>query len=219
MDKYQTIKSLFEKNSDKEKALPMAKYMKNHFVFYGISAADRKRLYKEFLKTEKKQQQVDWDFLRECYEDEHREFQYLAYDYLLAMKKFVHFEHIPQIKLFIMTRSWWDTVDFLSQVVGNIAMMDSRVDELMLTWSLEENIWIKRVAILYQLRFKTKTNPTQLEQIILNCLGTNEFFINKAIGWALREYSKVHPEWVRQFLANHQEKLAKLSIREANKYL
>lgn len=219
MDKYQTIKSLFEKNSDKEKALPMAKYMKNHFVFYGISAADRKRLYKEFLKTEKKQQQVDWAFLEQCYGDEHREFQYLAYDYLLAMKKFVHFEHIPQIKLFIMTRSWWDTVDFLSQVVGNIAMMDSRVDELMLTWSLEENIWIKRVAILYQLRFKTKTNPTQLEQIILNCLGTNEFFINKAIGWALREYSKVHPEWVRQFLANHQEKLAKLSIREANKYL
>lgn len=219
MDKYQTIKSLFEKNSDKEKALPMAKYMKNHFVFYGISAADRKRLYKEFLKTEKKQQQVDWDFLRECYEDEHREFQYLAYDYLLAMKKFVHFEHIPQIKLFIMTRSWWDTVDFLSQVVGNIAMMDSRVDELMLTWSLEENIWIKRVAILYQLRFKTKTNPTQLEQIILNCLGTNEFFINKAIGWALREYSKVHPEWVRQFLADYQERLAKLSIREASKYL
>ncbi|HJF19152.1 MAG TPA: DNA alkylation repair protein [Enterococcus columbae] len=219
MDKYQTIKSLFEKNSDKEKALPMAKYMKNHFVFYGISAADRKRLYKEFLKTEKKQQQVDWDFLRECYGDEHREFQYLAYDYLLAMKKFVHFEHIPQIKLFIMTRSWWDTVDFLSQVVGNIAMMDSRVDELMLTWSLEENIWIKRVAILYQLRFKTKTNPTQLKQIILNCLGTNEFFINKAIGWALREYSKVHPEWVRQFLADYQERLAKLSIREASKYL
>lgn len=219
MDKYQTIKSLFEKNSDKEKALPMAKYMKNHFVFYGISAADRKRLYKDFLKTEKKQQQVDWDFLRECYEDEHREFQYLAYDYLLAMKKFVHFEHIPQIKLFIMTRSWWDTVDFLSQVVGNIAMMDSRVDELMLTWSLEENIWIKRVAILYQLRFKMKTNPTQLEQIILNCLGTNEFFINKAIGWALREYSKVHPEWVRQFLADYQERLAKLSIREASKYL
>lgn len=219
MDKYQTIKSLFEKNSDKEKALPMAKYMKNHFVFYGISAADRKRLYKDFLKTEKKQQQIDWDFLRECYGDEHREFQYLAYDYLLAMKKFVHFEHIPQIKLFIMTRSWWDTVDFLSQVVGNIAMMDSQVDELMLTWSLEENIWIKRVAILYQLRFKTKTNPTQLEQIILNCLGTNEFFINKAIGWALREYSKVHPEWVRQFLADYQERLAKLSIREASKYL
>lgn len=219
MDKYQSLKKLFEAHSNPERAMAMSKYMKDQFHFYGIAAANRKNLYKDFLKSEKATKSVDWAFLEQCYGDEHREFQYLAYDYLLAMKKFVHFEHIPQIKLFIMTRSWWDTVDFLSQVVGNIAVMDSRVDELMLTWSLEENIWIKRVAILYQLRFKTKTNPTQLEQIILNCLGTNEFFINKAIGWALREYSKVHPEWVRQFLADYQERLAKLSIREASKYL
>lgn len=219
MDKYQSLKKLFEAHSNPERAMAMSKYMKDQFHFYGIAAADRKNLYKDFLKSEKATKSVDWAFLEQCNGDEHREFQYLAYDYLLAMKKFVHFEHIPQIKLFIMTRSWWDTVDFLSQVVGNIAMMDSRVDELMLTWSLEENIWTKRVAILYQLRFKTKTNPTQLEQIILNCLGTNEFFINKAIGWALREYSKVHPEWVRQFLADYQERLAKLSIREASKYL
>lgn len=219
MDKYQSLRKLFEAHSNPERAITMSKYMKDHFRFYGIAAADRKNLYKDFLKSEKVTKTVDWAFLEQCYGDEHREFQYLVYDYLLAMKKFVHFENIPQIKLFIMTRSWWDTVDFLSQVVGNIAMMDSRVDELMLAWSLEENIWIKRVAILYQLRFKTKTNPTQLEQIILNCLGTNEFFINKAIGWALREYSKVHPEWVRQFLADYQEKLAKLSVREASKYL
>lgn len=219
MDKYETIKKIFEAHSNPERAMAMSKYMKDQFHFYGIAAADRKNLYKDFLKSEKATKTVDWVFLEQCYADEHREFQYLAYDYLLSMKKFVHFEHIPQIKFFIMTRSWWDTVDFLSQVVGNIALTDARVHDLMITWSLEENIWVKRVAILYQLRFKTKTNPTQLEQIILNCLGTNEFFINKAIGWALREYSKVHPEWVGQFLADHQERLAKLSIREASKYL
>lgn len=149
MDKYQSLKKLFEAHSNPERAISMSKYMKDQFRFYGISAADRKNLYKDFLKTEKKQGRLDWKFLDQCYADEHREFQYLAYDYLLSMKKFVHFEHIPQIKLFIMTRSWWDTVDFLSQVIGNIAMMDSRVDESMLTWSLEENIWVKRVAILY----------------------------------------------------------------------
>lgn len=219
MDKYQTIKSLFEKNSDKEKALPMAKYMKNHFVFYGISAADRKRLYKDFLKNEKKQQQVDWDFLRECYEDEHREFQYLAYDYLLAMKKFIKYEDIPKIKKLIITKSWWDTVDFLSQVIGNIATDDTRVEQSMLTWSKDENIWLRRVALLYQLRFKKQTNVTQLETIILNCVGTNEFFINKAIGWALREYSKTDSKWVSQFVNQHQAQLTNLSIREASKYL
>ncbi|CAI3305142.1 DNA alkylation repair protein [Enterococcus cecorum] len=107
----------------------------------------------------------------------------------------------------------------LAQVVGNIALKDSRVEEEMLAWSREENIWVQRIAILYQLRFKEKTNTAQLEQILLNCLGTNEFFINKAIGWSLREYSKTNPDWVRDFLEKYQEQMANLSIREASKYL
>ena len=219
MDKYETIKKLFETHSNPERAIQMAKYMKNQFSFYGIAAADRKNLYKDFLKTEKKQGTLDWAFLEQCYADDHREFQYLAYEYLLAMKKQLSFEDISSIKSLIKKKSWWDTVDFLAQVVGNIALKDSRVDELMLAWSQEENIWVRRVSILYQLRFKEKTNTTQLEQIILYCVGTNEFFINKAIGWALREYSKTNPDWVRTFLENHQVQMANLSIREASKYI
>ena len=193
--------------------------MKDQFSFYGIAAADRKNLYKDFLKTEKKQDSIDWKFIEQCYADNHREFQYLVYDYLLAMKKQVCFEDISSVKDLVMAKSWWDTVDMLAQVVGNITLKDSRVDEEMLAWSREENIGVQRIAILYQLRFKEKTNTTQLEQILLNCLGTNEFFINKAIGWALREYSKTNPDWVRTFLENHQAQMANLSIREASKYL
>lgn len=219
MNKYETIKKLFETHSNPERANSMSKYMKDQFSFYGIAASDRRNLYKDFLKTEKKQGSIDWEFINQCYSDAHREFQYLAYDYLLAMKKQVCFEDISSIKDLVMAKSWWDTVDMLAQVVGNIALKDSRVDEEMLAWSREENIWVQRIAILYQLRFKEKTNTTQLEQIILNCLGTNEFFINKAIGWSLREYSKTNPDWVRTFLENHQEQMANLSIREASKYL
>lgn len=219
MDKYETIKKLFETHSNPERAISMSKYMKDQFSFYGIAAADRKNLYKDFLKTEKKQGTLDWAFLEQCYADDHREFQYLAYEYLLAMKKQLSFEDISFVKALVMKKSWWDTVDFLAQVVGNIALKDSRVDELMLAWSQEENIWVRRVSILYQLRFKEKTKTTQLEQILLNCLGTNEFFINKAIGWALREYSKTNPDWVRDFLEKYQEQMANLSIREASKYL
>ncbi|MCJ0574724.1 DNA alkylation repair protein [Enterococcus cecorum] len=197
----------------------MSKYMKDQFSFYGIAAADRKNLYKDFLKNEKKQDSIDWKFIEQCYADNHREFQYLFYDYLLAMKKQVCFEDISSVKDLVMAKSWWDTVDMLAQVVGNIALKDSRVDEEMLAWSREENIWVQRIAILYQLRFKERTNTTQLEQILLNCVGTNEFFINKAIGWALREYSKTNPDWVRTFLENHQAQMANLSIREASKYL
>lgn len=219
MSKYETLKKLFETHSNPERAISMSKYMKDQFRFYGIAAADRKNLYKDFLKTEKKQDSIDWEFINQCYSDAHREFQYLAYEYLLAMKKQLSFEDISSVKALVKKKSWWDTVDFLAQVVGNIAMKDSRVDEEMLAWSREENIWVQRIAILYQLRFKEKTNTTQLEQILLNCLGTNEFFINKAIGWALREYSKTNPDWVRTFLENHQAQMANLSIREASKYL
>ncbi len=219
MSKYETIKKLFETHSNPERAISMSKYMKDQFSFYGITAPDRKNLYKDFLKTEKKQGTLDWAFLEQCYADDHREFQYLAYEYLLAMKKQLSFEDISFVKALVMKKSWWDTVDFLAQVVGNIALKDSRVDELMLAWSQKENIWVRRVSILYQLRFKEKTKTTQLEQILLNCLGTNEFFINKAIGWALREYSKTNPDWVRDFLEKYQEQMANLSIREASKYL
>ena len=219
MDKYETLKKLFETYSNPERAISMSKYMKEQFSFYGIAAPDRRNLYKDFLKIEKKQGSIDWKFINQCYSDAHREFQYLAYDYLLAMKKQVCFEDISSVKDLVMAKSWWDTVDMLAQVVGNIALKDSRVDEEMLAWSREENIWVQRIAILYQLRFKERTNTTQLEQILLNCVGTNEFFINKAIGWALREYSKTNPDWVRDFLEKYQEQMAKLSIREASKYL
>ena len=219
MDKYETLKKLFENHSNPERAISMSKYMKDQFSFYGIAAVDRKNLYKDFLKTEKRQGTLDWAFLDQCYADDHREFQYLAYEYLLAMKKQLNFEDISFVKALVMKKSWWDTVDMLAQVVGNIALKDSRVDALMLAWSQEENIWVQRIAILYQLRFKEKTNTTQLVQILLNCVGTNEFFINKAIGWALREYSKTNPDWVRDFLEKYQEQMANLSIREASKYL
>ncbi len=219
MSKYETIKKLFESHSNPERAIPMSKYMKDQFSFYGIAAADRKNLYKDFLKTEKKQDSIDWKFIEQCYADNHREFQYLVYDYLLAMKKQLSFEDISSVKALVKKKSWWDTVDMLAQVVGNIALKDSRVDALMLAWSQEENIWVQRIAILYQLRFKEKTNTTQLVQILLNCVGTNEFFINKAIGWALREYSKTNPDWVRDFLEKYREQMANLSIREASKYL
>lgn len=219
MDKYKTLKKLFETHSNPERAISMSKYMKDQFSFYGIAASDRRNLYKDFLKTEKKQGSIDWEFINQCYSDAHREFQYLAYDYLLAMKKQVCFEDISAVKGLVMAKSWWDTVDMLAQVVGNIALKDSRVEEEMLAWSREENIWVQRIAILYQLRFKEKTNTTQLVQILLNCVGTNEFFINKAIGWALREYSKTNPDWVRDFLEKYREQMANLSIREASKYL
>ena len=219
MDKYTTIKKLFENNRNPENSSSMAQYMKNKFIFYGIATPLRKELYKNLLKTEKASKKIDWSFLDKCYSDDHREFQYLVYDYLLSMKKYLVYEDIDKIQYYIITKPWWDTTDFLCKVIGEIGLYDQRVSELMLNWSAGSNIWLKRAAILHQLAYKDKTDIGLLEQIISNCLGSDEFFINKAIGWALREYSKTDPEWVESFISRRKNELSPLSIKEGSKYI
>jgi len=219
MNKYLEIKKVFEAKEDKENAIAMSKYMRNMFDFYGIPSSKRKEIYNNFIKNEKKLKMIDWNFLDDCYEDNHREFQYLVYDYLLSMKQYATYDDIPKIKKYIVTKSWWDTIDFLCKVIGDIELRDSRVKDIMLEWSNDENIWIKRAAIEHQLNLKDKTDYELLEKIIVNCLGTDEFFINKAIGWALREYSKTDSNWVKNFISKYKNQMSNLSIKEANKYI
>ena len=219
MDKYFDIKKRFEEKEDKENAAQMAKYMRNQFVFYGLPTPKRKAVYKDFLKEEKKSGQIDWAFLDRCYEDEHREFQYLVCDYLTVMDNFLAYDDIPRIKVYIKCKSWWDTTDSLDRVIGQIGLRDSRVDALMLEWSLDDDFWVRRVAIDHQLCRKEKTNTELLEKILVNNFGSDEFFINKAIGWSLRDYSKTNPEWVRAFVEKHADRMSKLSVKEAGKYI
>ncbi len=89
----------------------------------------------------------------------------------------------------------------------------------MIEWSKAENVWIKRTAIEHQLCLKEKTNKKLLESIIVNSFGSEEFFINKAIGWALRDYSKTDPIWVKDFINQYKDKMSSLSIKEASKYI
>lgn len=219
MDKYLEMKKSFETIEDKVNAINMSKYMKNKFDFYGLLTPKRKAVYKDFLKLEKKNKKIDWEFLDKCYEDNHREFQYLVYDYLLAMNSILTYDDIPKIKKYIKTKQWWDTIDFLDKVIGEIGLKDKRVDDLMLNWSQDEDFWIRRVAIDHQLCRKEKTNTELLEKIIINNFGSKEFFINKAIGWALRDYSKTNPIWVKEFINKYKNKMDMLSIKEASKYL
>lgn len=219
MDKYVEIKQAFEEQANKTEAIKMSSYMKDKFDFYGIPAPVRKKIYQHFLKEEKKSKSIDWLFLNQCYEDDNREFQYLVYDYLLAMKKYVAYEDMGMITQYIINKSWWDTIDFLCKVIGDVGLRDNRIKNLMIEWSVNENIWMKRTAIEHQLCLKGKTDIGLLERIILNCLGSKEFFVNKAIGWALRDYSKFNQEWVRSFIEKNQDKMSSLTIKEASKYI
>lgn len=219
MDKYEELKRKFEESKDKENAISMAKYMRNLFSFYGIPTPKRKAVYKTLLREEKKLGKIDWQFLDKCYKDSHREFQYFVCDYLLAMNKYLTFEDIPKLKQYITKKEWWDTIDCFDSVIGEIGLRDNRVEKLMLEWSKDKDHWLRRIAIDHQLNRKEKTNKELLEQIIVNNFGSEEFFINKAIGWSLREYSKTNPTWVKEFLDKYKDKLNKLSIREASKYI
>ena len=208
----------FEKLKNEKKAIEMSAYMKNQFEFLGIQANPRKEIENKIFKSVFKED-LDFKFTDKCYQNKYREFQYAAVDYLDFKKKYLNMSHIEILKNYILTKSWWDTIDHLDKIVGDIALRDERVNEILLNWSLDDNIWLRRVAIDHQILRKEKTNAELLEKIIINNFNQKEFFINKAIGWSLRDYSKTNPKWVRYFIKRHKNSMNNLSIREASKYI
>ena len=209
----------FEENRNELLAESMSKYMKDKFRFLGVRATTRTEIYKKYFPDTRKTKIIDWDFVESCWNKEEREFQYVVVYYLKAMQKFLKREDISRLKYLIVTKSWWDTVDLLAKVIGSLVIRIEGYDQIMLEWSKDSNIWLKRVAILYQLSLKDKVDEIILDKVLVNNLSDSEFFINKAIGWALRDYSKYNPEWVREFIKKNKDNMASLSIREASKYI
>ena len=206
-------------HKNEEQAQKMSKYMLNKFEYIGIKTPERRKIFKNFFSEYKNEEKIDWEFVNKCWENKYREFQYIAADYLKNMKDKLTRDDIPKLKQLILKKSWWDTIDNLDMTIGALALKDSNVNKILLEWSIDENIWLRRIAIDHQLLRKEKTNTELLEKVLENNLGQAEFFINKSIGWALRDYSKTNPEWVKNFIKKNKEKMAKLSIREASKYL
>ena len=219
METYEQIKELFEANGDAQRAAAMAAYMPDQFLFYGIPTPQRRALIRPLLRAEKQAGRIDWALLDLCYSDPHREMQYVVCDYLRSLQALLTYDDLDRIKVYAQTKSWWDTIDSLDQTIGAIGLRDHRVDERMLAWAQDADFWLRRIAIDHQLGRKERTNTALLEQILVWNLGSEEFFINKAIGWSLREYSKQDPAWVRAFIDAHREAMSARSIREASRYL
>ena len=117
-------------------------------------------------------------------------------DYLHMMQRYLVYDDAAKILGFAKRKQWWDTIDNFDRILGRIGLVDTRMNQLMLELSLDEDFWLRRIAIDHQLSRKDKTDTELLEEILINNLGSDEFFINKAIGWSLRDYSKTNPEWV-----------------------
>lgn len=216
---YEQIFKAFEENSNAEQAKKMSAYMRDLFPHLGIPTPKRRELSKGFLTAANKENYTDWNFVYECWKKPEREFQYLAVNYLDAIKARLTPADIPNLREIAIKKSWWDTIDGIDRIVGHIALSFPDVNEVLLAWSVDENIWLRRIAIDHQLLRKEKTDTELLEAIIRNNFGQTEFFINKAIGWSLRDYSKTNPEWVRTFVDKYRSSLAPLSIKEASKYI
>lgn len=199
-------------------AVAMKAYMKNKFEFLGVKTSARRKLAKTFFKQHT-DSVIDWNFINEAWNNPYRELQYAALDYLDSRKKLLTSSDLPRLKKLAQTKSWWDTIDFLDRLVGSIIARFPETKEIILAWSCDEDIWLRRLAIDHQLLRKEKTDTEFLEKILVNNLGQTEFFINKAIGWALRDYSKTNPDWVRDFIERYRAEMAALSIREGSKYL
>ncbi len=216
----QLLINFFEQNRDKDKAIPMEKYMKNHFPFLGIKTPERKQLMKQFYAESRiLKEGFQSDFVKALWEKEEREYQYAAIDYISRSLKKLDKTDLPLIEQLIVTKSWWDTVDLLAtKPVGTIAAKHPEViPETINAYAYGEHIWLRRTAILFQLKYKERTDEALLFRYIQQNKDSKEFFIQKAIGWALREYSKTNPASVKAFIESTS--LPKLSVKEGSKYL
>lgn len=218
----------FRQYKNEENAEKQAAYLRHQFEFIGLKTPERRLLAKDFLKEKKGDKQIDWELVFEFWNLPEREFQYLALDYLHQMKKWLIFDDMEKIKKLTVSKSWWDTVDALDELVGHLLLTGRKqatendstayeqVKTLVKEWAQAENFWIRRIAIDCQLSFKNQTDLELLSyNIEKNLLGSSfadEFFITKAIGWALRDLAKTNSAWVIKFIEEHENKMAKLSI-------
>ncbi|WP_247906608.1 DNA alkylation repair protein [Streptococcus anginosus] len=201
-----------------EDAIHMKAYMKDQFEFLGLKTPVRRKLSKVFFKKNSSLA-IDWKFIHQAWDNPYREMQYVVLDYLQLKQKALTPSDLPKIKKLAQTKPWWDTIDFLCRSVGYISLHYPETKKIVLDWSRDKDFWLRRIAIEHQLLQKEETDVQLLEQILINNLNQTEFFINKAIGWALRDYSKTNPDWVLEFIEKYKDKLSKLSIKEGSKYL
>ncbi len=199
-------------------ALDMEIYMRNRYAFFGVKAPERKAILKEVTNTYK--HQLDRltliQIVKELYKQPQRELHYCAVELTTRFlkKKFLK-EDSAFIQHLITTHSWWDTVDMVAKhhLGGYLKLYSEETTHIIQSFSDADHLWLNRSAILFQLDYKQETNADLLFQLCLQHKDTGEFFINKAIGWALREYGKTNPEAVIAFVSTHC--LSPLSEQEA----
>ncbi len=208
------IKLLFEELADPEVAEQQSKYMRFKFVYYGMKAPVWVPVCKAFFKENGLFTGSELvDFAHLCYEEDYRETHYLGLQMVEKALKKQDEDFIFTLEHLITENSWWDTVDWLAKLVGiHLLRYPQLTAPIAAKWIQSDNFWLQRCAIIFQLAYKEKTNEQLLFNNILQVADSSEFFLQKAAGWALRQYSRTQPAAVKAFIQNHT--LAPLTIRE-----
>lgn len=216
-----SLETAFQEKCNAENAFAMAKYMRNHFSFFGIKTEDRRPIFKATWKENHQEiaenpRGIAW----ELFTKQQRELHYCAIEILTKeLKGKYKKDDIHLIEKLIITNSWWDSVDTIAKNILGEYLLEHplQIENVIERFSNSKNMWLNRSAILFQLGYKQKTNFDLLKSECEKHKNSNEFFIQKAIGWALREYAKTNPEAVKNFVVNNN--LKPLSKKEALKNL
>lgn len=191
-------------------------YIKNQFKYFGIYTTQRRKISTDYIKqvgllSNKELNKI----VKELWKQPYREFQYVAIELIAFHKKHWTEDIIELTEFCLINKSWWDSVDGITSLILSdyFKLFPHQIIPITSKWNNSNNFWLNRISIMFQKTYKGNTDTVLLSKYILNCNQSKEFFIQKAIGWALREHSKTNPAWVIEFVANNT--LAPLSRREA----
>ncbi len=216
------VQDHFEALRDQQKAREMAAYMKTEMPFYGIQKPDRIPVLKLIKRELPPGNQKEYlQAVKSLWSCPHREEKYLAIDYAVQFGDYLDISTVPVFEGMVRDGAWWDFIDpIASNIIGRILMEDrSSMTSILYKWIEDEDFWIRRTAVLSQLKHKENTDSRMLFQFCDTLKSENEFFIRKAIGWALREYSYTEPALVMEYLNANKDELSGLSYREGIKNL
>jgi 3-methyladenine DNA glycosylase AlkD len=209
----------YETARDPTKAEPMVAYMRHQFAFLGITAAAQRALSRAVLDGAGRPAEADLrDVAQACWLRDEREYQYFAVRLLRRYVGVCDRGFLDVVRPLITMKPWWDTIDEIAaHVVGPLVAAYPELVATMDEWSADPDRWLVRTAILHQVRYRDATDSERLFRYCAAHAGHRDFFVRKAIGWALREYAKVAPDAVRAFVDEHAADLSGLSRREALK--
>ncbi|AQR69664.1 DNA alkylation repair protein [Janthinobacterium sp. LM6] len=223
MNLHEELKIALEAVAEPGRAGPMQAYMRDQFVFLGVAAPQRRLAARGLLAD---LQGIGADALLEhaqlLWQQPEREYQHVALDMLALHRRQLGIEHLPALLSLARQRAWWDSVDGMAGIAGDVLQAERQRGgdgHAHMEGALRhDDFWLRRIAMLHQLGWRADTDAAWLFDAALALAHEDEFFIRKAIGWALRDYARHAPEAVTAFADAHRQQLSPLSYREALKH-